>query len=179
MKIPTRVSSYKKIDSKIKYFVIHDINCRYLELPKFTMDSTKPLTNELRVNNYLFYDEYELPFHFMVEQIKDTFEVVLCRPLTVQCKFENMDPKYSNALHIGIMGSATYQIPSQHLYKIMAMKIFMPYMSAFRIPLDNILLHNEIDDKSDCPGNFFNKKKLYSSIKEMMPLRNMSLGVQK
>jgi len=173
MKVPYRPTNFRKRKYNFKYIIIHDVNCTFSELSKYMVDDKKSQTNELRTDNYILHNQSDLNFHFLVDFIKDDYETILCRPLTVECNYEDIKSPYDRSLHVGLMGSYTFEIASNRLYRHLGYRCLVPMLGTFGIPLKHILLHKEVSNnkESNCPGDFFRRDKLLTQIKPMLAIK--------
>ena len=173
MKVPYRPTNFIKRKYNFRYIIIHDVNCTFSELAKYMIDDKKSQVNMLRSDNYILHNQTDLNYHMLAEKVNEDFETILCRPLTVMCKYDDILTQYERSVHIGMMGSYTYEIPSDRFYRQLAYRCIVPLMGMFGITIDRIYLHREVSENkdSDCPGDFFKKTKLMANIKPMLAVK--------
>ena len=167
MKIPIKPRLFKRDIRRFRYIIIHDITCQFPGDFKFYKDSPITQTPLLRAYNFSKTDDTDLNYHIMVEKVGDDFESILCRPFTAMCEFDDIVSPYDISIHIGVMGSYDFENPSARFYKQLAYRAIAPFMATFRIPIGNVLMHNEVSSDQPCPGVFFSKDRMINSLKEM------------
>jgi len=168
MKIPFKIRLFDKFVKRPKYIIIHDVSCMAQESAILRLDNAKPQTNDLRIWNYTKDMVPDLNYHFIVEKIKEDYEVLLGRPFAVHCDYTDIKSPFNFAFHICIMGNFSYDIPEVRLYQKICYNILSPLMRLYKINADKIYLHSELtDDEINCPGDFFDKQRLLNYLKSM------------
>lgn len=107
-------------------------------------------------------------YHFGVEQVDGEFYTMVGRPLTregAHCRAEHMNPR---ALGICVVGNFDMIEPEPALYRYLADRLIAPLMDVYGIPLNNVLLHRDVENKKTCPGMNFIKSDLHQAIKEVL-----------
>ncbi len=170
MKIPFRIRLFRPFRRRPKYIIIHDVNCMYDSYGEVKNDTVRFQTNKFRNYQYRIHMQADINYHFIIEKINDDFEVVLGRPFAVDCIYEDIPDIYRNSLHVAIMGSCDFNIPTDRLYKKIVYNVLAPSKLLFNIPVSRILTHNEISTNKeiDCPGSYFDKALLISHYKSMI-----------
>jgi len=169
MKLPLKQSRLEIRRTKIKYIVIHQTTCQY-EAPESKIDNPKFQVSGL-IGNVLEKKQADLNYHFILDKIKDDYQVIVCRPFVSICNFDDIDPKINKAaLHVALMGSYDFKIPEQRVYEILAYRLLNPIIKHFRINPSRVYLHRDISSNKDeaCPGNFIDKDKIITMIRRFV-----------
>lgn len=169
MKLTFNQSLLKVRHTKIKYIIIHQTTCQY-EIPDTKIDNGKFQISGL-INNALEKKEPDLNFHFVIDKIKDDYQIIVCRPFVSLCDYDDIDTEINrSALHIGLMGNYDFKIPDQRLYEVLCYRLLNPLMKQFIINPNFIHTHEEISKNKDlsCPGTFINKEKIISMIRRFV-----------
>jgi len=165
MRLPLRQSRLLIRHTKVKYIIIHHSICQY-DIPEAKIDNAKFQIPGL-INNVLEKKQPDINYHFILDKIKDDYQIIVCRPFVSMCEFDDIDSNINNAaLHIAVLGSYNFKIPEQRLYEILAYRLLNPIMKHFRINPNLIYFHHDISSNKDetCPGSFINKEKLITTI---------------
>jgi len=165
MKLPIRQSRLIIRRTKVKYIILHQTTCQY-DAPESKIDNTKFQIPPL-IGNVLEKKQPDINYHFVLDKIKDDYQVIVCRPFVYLCEFDDIDSNINKAaLHISLLGSYDFKIPEQRLYEILAYRLLNPLMKYFRINQSRIYFHHDISSNKDetCPGSFINKEKLITTI---------------
>ena len=64
------------------------------------------------------------------------------------------------ALHVCVVGDYDVQTPSEELLKVLAERVIKPWLTRYRIPVENIKTHHQFADYKTCPGKLFPMDKL-------------------
>lgn len=166
MRLPIKQSLLKIRRTKIKYLIIHQTTCKY-EVPESKIDNPKFQIPGL-IGNVLEKKQPDLDYNFIIDRIKDDYQIIVCRPFVYICEFGDIDPNINNpALHIALMGSYDLKIPEPRLYEITAYRLLNPLLKQFKITPNRIYFHREVSDNKEesCPGLFVNKEKLISMVR--------------
>ena len=169
MRVPLKIRLFDKFVKLPRYVIVHDISCQVPSAAELRLDNEKYQTNLLRTREFTEQMEPDVNYHFVVEKIKNEYEILLGRPFAVHCNYEDIINPYNFAFHVCVMGHYDYDIPERRMYQKMCYAIFAPIMRMYKIPPQRIFLHSEIstDKKLKCPGTFFDKKLLMSYLKNM------------
>jgi hypothetical protein len=170
MKLPLRPKHLRKFRRHWLYLILHDLSCNFSQLGEFNIDNPKSQINRLRATDFQINKQLDLNFHFLIERIGDDFEILLGRPMSSLCQYDDI-PKNINdvSIHIGIMGNCKFYIPENRFYKILAYRIVTPLIQMTRINRPRVFLHSEVSEKKiECPGPLFEKERLTSIINEQL-----------
>lgn len=171
MRVPYKPHSFKKVKKPYRYIIIHDTGKDIQHDSEIFIDTKEYQTGKLRTYNYSITGEADLNYHFIVERIKDDYEVIICRPLNSVCEYDDIiEPFNSDAsIHIAVMGDYDFDLPEDRLYKVIAYRILGPLMFMFKLDKSRIKLHREIStNKIECPGQNFEKDRLLSYTKNLV-----------
>lgn len=168
MNVPYKPIYLPKAYKKFQYVIVHDFSCQFPDVTKASIDDKKIQTQGVRIYNWMFKNEYELPYHFVCEKIGDDFETTLARPFCYYCEYEDIPSQYLNSIHIALAGNYNFITPTQRTYQQLAYRSVSSVVRWFGIPLTNVLLHWEVstNKKLHCPGDSFQRGKLQSAIRQ-------------
>ncbi len=168
MSIPVRTSDLEFSTKWHKHIIIHHTNELELNASSIQFDTPAFQTSKFKKIEFQKSQTSTPPYHFIVDQVEDDYEIVVGRPLlTNMSEFEDLDVEYQNGLHIGVLGNYNEDIPPARLYSVMALKIICPFMKMFNIPTENVVFHSDVSKskKINCPGDLFVYDKLVQAIK--------------
>jgi hypothetical protein len=173
MRVPYKPIYFEKSYKRFLYIVIHDYSCRFTTLDKARVDDRKLSVQPVRAYNWVFNNEYEMPYHFVCEKINDDYETIMCTPLSAYCSYPDIDSKYKASVHICAAGNYNLISPEQRAYQQLGYRSVASIMRWFAIPISNIKFHWEIstDSKLHCPGDFFKKHTFLANIKQLILLK--------
>lgn len=169
MRLPLRQSRLEIRRTKVKYIVIHQTTCQY-ESPQSKIDNAKFQITGL-AGNVLEKKQADLNYHFILDKIKDDYQIIVCRPFVSMCEFDDIDSKINKAaLHVALMGSYDFKIPEQRVYEILAYRLLNPLMKHFKINPSRIYFHHDISNNKDltCPGSFIDKEKIITMVRRFV-----------
>lgn len=169
MKLPLKQSLLKIRRTRAKYIIVHETTCQY-EAPQSKIDNPKFQIPGL-IGNVLEKKQADLNYHFILDKIKDDYQIIICRPFVTLCQFDDIDDNINNAaLHVALMGSYEFKIPEDRLYEILAYRLLNPLLKFFLISPNRIRLHHEVSNKKEetCPGSFFNKEKMIAMVRRFV-----------
>lgn len=169
MKLPLRQSLLKIRRTRVKYIIIHQTICVY-DAPESKIDNSKFQIPGL-IGNVLEKKQPDLNYHFIVDKIKDDYQIITCRPFVAECEFKDIDSNINNSsIHIALMGSYDLKIPEQRLYDVLSYRLLNPLLRHFKITPERIYFHRDISNnkKEPCPGLFINKEKLISAVRRFV-----------
>ena len=172
MKVPIKPKQLTRFKLMWRYIIIHDVSCNFDGLTEFYVDSPVSQVGKLRSADYIMNGEADINFHFVIEKIKDDYEVSLGRPMSAMCNYDTIPENINRqAIHIGAVGHFNYKIPDDRFYQQMAYKIVSPLMQMYGIPKSRIYTHSEMasaDSDVTCPGRLFDKQKLIAVTNQMV-----------
>ena len=174
--VPLRSSNLKYAVKWPKFIIIHhtaelDLGASSVQydVPRFQSDSLKI------INHQKF--KTEMPYNFIIEQVKNDYEIVFARPILTETDFfKDIDRMHKSDIHIALLGSYNEDVPSTRLYDVMAYRLVNPLLRLFNLTDDRIVTHSEISayEDQDCPGEHFSKAKLITSVKKYMKRRSVT-----
>ena len=175
MTLPIKPSLYKYSDKWPKYIILH--HTEELELNSGSVLFDKPTFqfNNLQKNYYQL-DNLYLPYHFVIEKVGDEYHPIVSAPLLTKIEFLDLDTEYQEGVHIALLGNYNADNVDLKLYDVLTLRVIIPLMKTFRIEEKNILFHSEVSflRNSTCPGEFFSRPKLISSIRTNMKRKSVS-----
>ena len=173
MRVPYKPVYFKKATKKFRYIIIHDLSCRFSNLDRAKTDSRKAASSHLRSYNWIFNDEFDLPFHFLCERVGKDYETVMGTPFCYRCIFDDIPSVYDASIHIALAGNFSVNQPSQRSYQQMGYRSIASIVKWFKLPLSHIMLHHEVskDKEHSCPGPMFDKNRFLAAIKPMILMK--------
>lgn len=167
--IPLRATNYKLSRSWPSYIIIHHTYCRVQGAP-VEYDKQGFQTDLLQNLNYKLNKTTETGFNFIVERVRNDFQVVVSQPLNTICKYDDLDEIYWRSIHVALMGDYDRDIPMNRMYRVLAYRLLMPLMRLFLLKENDILLHSSIskDDSVTCPGEFIDMSKILVQLRSVM-----------
>ena len=170
MKIPFRPFSFIKPKRPYRYIILHDLSCQFNDLPELAIDTKKFESGKVRLLDYVFNNHTDVNYHYMVEKVGDDYETIVGRPLNALCKFSDIVSPFDASIHICLVGFYKQQVPDSRYYKQLAYRAVAPLMSVFKINRSRVLLHKDISEKSNCPGNLF-KRDVFMNVLQTMSVQ--------
>ena len=173
MLVPYKPVYFKKATRRFRYIVIHDLSCRFADLDKAKVDTIQPVASHLRSYNWIFNDEFDLPYHFLCERIGMDYETLLGTPFCYYCIFDDIPSEFIPSIHIGVAGNFNVTQPDQRAYRQIGYRAVASAARWFKIPFGHIYLHRDIskDKESSCPGPLFDKGRFMAAIKPMVLMK--------
>jgi len=172
MKIPLIFKKQTPNTVPWKYIVIHSTQCIIGDkVTTLKKDSKKTVSIEKLKYIYGIQEKhYDLPFHYVIESIKDDYEIFVCQPIHSVCEHYNYLQNNSEMIHIGLVGDfQSVQMAVPRLYDVLAYRIIAPLMFTFRLNQSKIILHSEIDKTHpNCPGDLFFKSILMQRLQKFL-----------
>jgi len=166
--IPLRATNYKLAESWPPAIIIHHSACRFPEVPELVLDKITFQSDKLHNINHKLRQGKETGFNFIVERVRNDFQVVASQPLLTQCEYLDLNEKYWRAVHICLMGNYNADIPMARLYTVLSYRILAPIMRLFVLKDSDILLHSTItNEKTTCPGEFIDMDRLLMSLRKV------------
>jgi len=174
MIVPYKPPYFTKATRKFKYIIIHDLSCRFDKMSRAEIDDKKAIVGHLRTYNWVFNDQFDLPFHFLCEKIGRDYETIMGTPFCYRIVYDDIPSQYDVSIHIGIACDCSVSAPSMRSYQQIGYRSIASIMRWFGIPISNILLHREVSTNKDsvCPGMLFDKNKLISAIRPLILMKN-------
>ncbi len=165
--IPLRPSDLVFSNKWPRWLVIHHAHELDLGASSVQFDTPESQISKFKKIDFQKSQISTPPYHFILEQIGNDFEIIVGRPLlTVMTEFEDLDPEFQQGIQIGILGNCNEDIPPARLYDTLAFKIINPLMRLFTIQTENVVLHRDVSrNRIDCPGEYFIYAKLIAAIK--------------
>jgi hypothetical protein len=108
----------------------------------------------------------DIGYHAGVELIGDTFYALYGRPeyqFAAACKEERMNQV---GLHVCCVGNYDLVSPPDELLSTLAVRIIVPWLYRYDIPLERIMGHRDFAAYKSCPGTQFNLDKLRRLCRE-------------
>lgn len=173
MIVPYKPIYFKKATRKFRYIIIHDLTCRFGGLDVAKADNKRVSVTNLRSYNWIFNDEFDIPYHFLCERLGPDYETVMGTPFAYYCKYDDIPSQFDASIHIGIAGKFSMIAPTQRMYQQVGYRAIASIVRWFGLPLSHIFLHREVskDKELGCPGKFFDKNKLLANIKSFILTR--------
>ena len=170
MQVPYKPIYLLKAFKKFNYIVIHDLTCQFEHFEKSKTDDKKVAISDLRSYNWVFHNEFDLPYHFICKKIGTDYETIMSRPLAYFCEYPDISEQYINSVHIAIAGNYNFISPTTRAYQQIGYRSIASIMKWFLIPISNIKMHYEVsnNDKLKCPGVNFDKEKLLALIRPLL-----------
>jgi hypothetical protein len=169
LRIPLKPSRLNIRRTNAKYIIIHHTSEQYLN-PSLSIDNANFQLRDL-MKGVLELKQADINYHFLIEQIKDDFHVIMARPFATLCEFDDIDNNINNtAIHIGLIGNYDFKIPDPRLYQVLGYRCISPLLKTFKINPERIKLHSEVslDNSVTCPGEFFDKEALISATRKYL-----------
>lgn len=144
----------------IKWIIIHH-TAEIYPSPNAKIDNSKFQLPSL-YKNALEKDDVDLNYHFIVEQIKDDFYVIMARPFVYTCEWDDIDININKrAIHVALLGSYDYKIPNPRLLEILSFRLINPLIKLFDIVPSRVKLHRDVSNEDiTCPGDFIDIGKI-------------------
>jgi len=110
----------------------------------------------------------DINYNFIVEQIEQDVQVMLARPFVYKCEFKDIPNDINNhAVHVAMLGSYDYKIPSKRFYETLAYRCLNPLVRLFHINVDRIKFHSEVSTNKEltCPGIFVDETVITAQVR--------------
>lgn len=173
--IPLKMTNYKLSQKWPSKVIIHHTACR-IDAGEVSIDKSEFQTGKYNMLNYKIGLNKETGYHFIIEKIKNDYQVVVSQPLLTLCPYEDLDEIYWRSIHIAFMGNYDNDIPPVRLYKVLGYRVLAPLMRLFVLNEKDIVLHSTISNEKDqsCPGYFVNKEKIVTQLRSVMRKRSLA-----
>jgi hypothetical protein len=169
LKIQLRPSTLKLRRNKIKYIIIHHTSEMY-KRDEAKIDNRKYQMPDI-FKGVLENKDGDINYHYILEQVKEEYVPVICRPISFLCDWDDIDPNINRrSIHIGLLGNYDLKIPDKRLYEIMTFRVISPMLKLFNLSTERIKFHSEVSSNKDltCPGEFLEKAKIISMIRKFV-----------
>lgn len=168
-KLPLRPSLLKRRRESVKWIITHHTSEIYdNELSR--IDNNKFQMPGL-ISGVMEKKQGDINYHFVVEKIKNDYNIIVTRPFPYLCEWDDIDPSINKrAIHIGILGNYDFKIPEDRLYQILAYRLVNPLLNMFSLSPSKIKLHREVSDAKDlsCPGDFLEKDRIITQVRRFV-----------
>lgn len=172
MKIPLIFKKEFPNTQPYKYIFIHSSECIIdnHELMKLRKeDKNKDQLELLKYYWIIQKKNYDLPFHYIIQNVSDDYHVIQYKPIIYHSKYyDNMFKHNQEIIHVCLIGDYNIQMATPRLYDVLSYRLLIPLMYIYKIDLNRIFLHSEIEEKSKCPGDLFIKQVLYARIQKFL-----------
>jgi len=168
-KIPLRPSLLKRRRESAKWVILHHTSEIYKD-PAARIDNEKFQTRNL-YTGVLERKDIDVNYNFVIEKIKDDYNVIVARPFVYLCEWEDIDPSINNrAIHVALMGNYDFKIPPVRLYEILAYRIINPLIRMFNLSPKRIKFHRDVSSNKElsCPGDFVDEGRLISQVRRFI-----------
>ncbi len=168
-KIPLRPSLLKRRRESVKWIILHHTSELY-DRDEIRIDNDKYQMSGI-YKGVLEKKEIDVNYHFVIEKIKGEYNVIMTRPFVYLCEFDDIPAEINRrALHIGILGNMSYQIPQNRLYEVLAFRVINPLLRLFNLSPKRLKLHRDISINKDisCPGDFIDEGRLISQVRRFV-----------
>lgn len=175
MTLPIKPNLYKYSNKWPKYIILHHTEELDLNTGSVLFDKPTFQFNNLQTSYYQL-DKLYLPYHYVIEKVGDEYHSIVSAPLFTKMEFLDLDSEYQEGVHIALLGNYNADNVDLKLYDVLTLRVIIPLMKMFRIEENNIVLHSEVSflRNSTCPGEFFDKSRLISSIRTNMKHRSIT-----
>ena len=150
----------------IKWIILHHTSEMY-HTPDTQIDNKKPQIDSL-YKYAMEKKDIDINYHFVIEEIKEDFQVVMGRPVTYLCDWNDIDININErAVHVGFMGSYDFKVPSERMLDVLSYKLLNPLMMKNGITIERVKLHRDLsNDNITCPGDLFDRERVVTHIKK-------------
>jgi len=170
MIIPNRRSDFEYVTRWPQYIILHDTMCLGKTDSGLILDKSTFQTNKFSNYVYQVFQRSDTGFHFILDKVADDYQVVISQPILTRCKYEDMEEKYQDAVHISFLGDYNIEIPKNRLYSVLAFKLLSPLTRLFNLKEDRILFHSDISTEEGkvCPGENISMDRIQSYYSLLM-----------
>jgi len=168
VKLPFKPSMMSIRRKSVKWIILHH-TAEIYKIPDAKIDNPKPQIEFLK-KGVLELKQPDINYHYIIDKIKEDYEVILGRPLVCLCEWDDIDSMINErSLHIALMGSYDTKQPEKRMYEILAYKILNPLMKLFGLTPERIKFHRDVSiDDITCPGELVNQQVIISQVKRFM-----------
>jgi len=169
MRIPFKMSLLKVRHARPRFIILHHTVCMYpapsarIDNPKFQLPAI--------MNNVLEQKTPDINYHYVIEKVKDDYQVFGCRPFVTICDFDDIDVNTNKfAIHVALLGSYDFKIPERRLYETLAYRLLNPLLKVFGLNPARVKFHSEVsnDKELTCPGDFVDGAVIQSMIRRFV-----------
>ncbi len=168
-RIPFKISRLKVRHTRPRYIIIHHTKCQY-DLPESKIDNSEYQMKSL-TKGVLEDKSADINFHYVIEKIKDDYQAIACRPIVTMCDYDDVDKNINNyAIHIALMGSYDFKVPSKRMYEVLCYRVINPILKIWKLNPTRIKLHSEVSENKDiiCPGDFIDKNIIIATTRRFL-----------
>lgn len=175
MSISLKQDMYKYAGSWPRYIILHHTEDLKPNDADILFDKPTFQINKLAKTIYEL-DRMYLPYNFIIEKVGDDYHPIVSAPLLTKAPFLDIEDEHQEGVHIAVMGNMNADQPDRKLYNVMAIRVIIPMMKAFKISEKNIVTHSEISffKGNSCPGAYFNMALLKSMVNNNMRQRSVT-----
>lgn len=169
MKIQLRPSLLKVRRQTVKWIILHHTAELYPQ-EAARIDNAK-FQIPFLYNGVLEQKTGDINYHYVVEKIKEDYHAVVTRPFPYLCEWADIDDNINNrAIHVALLGSYDFKIPTTRLYEVLAYRLLNPFMKMFHISPAKVKLHRDVSSDKDltCPGDFVDRGKVEALIRRFV-----------
>ena len=168
MRMPLKPALMDIRRQSVKWIIIHH-TAEIYDIPSARIDNSKFQLPAL-TKGVLEKKQADINYHYVIDKIKEDYMPIACRPISYLCDWEDIPNDINNrAIHISLLGSYSFKIPEKRCYEILAYKLLNPMLKLFHLSPNKIKLHSEIStEKTDCPGEFFDKAVMIGMVRKFV-----------
>ena len=169
MKIQLRPSLLKVRRQTVKWIIIHHTSEIYPQ-PAAKIDNSTFQTGEL-YKGVLEDKSGDVNYHYIVEKLKDDYQVLTGRPFVYLCDWEDIDLNMNNrAIHVALLGNYDLTVPEKRLYEVLAYRLLNPFMKMFHLNPKRIKFHRDVSSNKDitCPGDFMEMARVEALVRRFV-----------
>jgi len=169
MKMPFKPSMLQLRRQSVKWIILHHTAEMY-DMPSARIDNEKYQMKDL-VSGVLEKKQGDINYNFVVEKIKEDYNVFVARPFPYKCVWGDISNDINNrAIHVACLGSYDFKIPPKRLYEVLAYRILNPFMHMFHLSPSRIKFHRDVSDDKEltCPGDFFDYGIVESMVRKFV-----------
>lgn len=169
MKITYKPSLMELKRTKTRFIIVHHTYELYRN-PAIKIDSPAYQYDKL-ANGSLELKDPDVNYNFVIDQVKDDYQVISARPYVYKCDWEDIPNHINDAsIHVALLGNYDFKIPSKRMYETLAYKCISPLLKTFYLAPSRVKLHRDVsEDKTlTCPGEFFDGAVLDSMIRRFL-----------
>ena len=175
--IPLRASALKYSGKWPSNIIIHHTAEFVPDVPNFKFDTSKPQSNAYIDYSFKVLHKTETKYHYILEKIGNDYQIVISQPMFTKCRYEDLDSKYDDSIHVACMGNYNLDIPPTRLYKVLSYRLLAPLMRLFYLKTNDILLHRAISNEDIiCPGEFFEMDRLINQLTSVRKVKSLRRG---
>lgn len=169
MKMPLKPALMDIRHQSVKWIIIHHTAELY-EIPSARIDNSKYQLPAL-FKGVMELKQADINYHYVLEKIEEDYVPIACRPISYLCEWPDIDNNINNrAIHIALLGSYDFKIPTKRCYEILAYKLLNPMLKLFHLPPSKIKFHRDVSSNKDlsCPGDFVDEAVVISMIRKFV-----------